>query len=296
MALSIPCNTTRLVTVDEYVDHVRSSIDFRDMDSVAASAPMLRGLANDRELVARQLNQRIENYLSDGALPTAQALFLGGGKDFYIRAAVWPAISDMASGRTYQDQFAYNLAHDHNFSFLTVNYLGPGYETEIYEYDYDKVEGRIGETVDLRFLEKVRFGTGSVMLYRANRDVHVQYAPTELTITLNLMVAPSDIRIRDQFYFDLTSRTIAGYPPEIAASSRASLLNIARFLGNADTPQLLSDIATRHPCRRTRLTAFEAWARQRPADSESIWAKAVDDPAPLVVNAARRRLRDLEKA
>jgi hypothetical protein len=257
---------------------------------------MLRGLANDRELVVRELNQRIEGYLASGSIPSAQALLLGRGNDFYVRAAIWPAISDMASGRTYQDQFAYNLAHDHNFSFLTVNYLGPGYETEIYEYDYDKVEGRIGEAVDLRFLEKVRFGTGAVMLYQASRDVHVQYAPTELTITLNLMIAPPDIRIRDQFYFDLTSRTIAAYPPEIAASARASLLTLAGFLGNGDTQQLLSDVAGQHPCRRTRLTAFEALARQRPMDSESIWKTASGDAAPLVSNTARRHLTEMEKA
>jgi hypothetical protein len=296
MALTIPCNTTNVVSVQEYMEHVRAKVDLRDADSVAASAPMLRALANDRELVVRELNQRIENYLTDGAIPSAQALLLGSGSDFYIRAAIWPAISDMASGRTYQDQFAYNLAHDHNFSFMTVNYLGPGYETEIYEYDYENVEGYIGEAVDLRFLEKVRFVTGTAMLYRASRDVHVQYAPTELTITLNLMIAHPDVRIRDQFYFDLSNRTIAAYPPEIAASSRSSLLNLAGFLGDGNTPQLLSDLAVQHPCRRTRLTAFEAWARQRPMDSGEIWGKACADSAPLVANAARRHLQKLEKS
>lgn len=296
MALTIPANVTRVASVEEYMEHVRTKVDLRDMDSVAASAQMLRALANDRELVVRELNRRIENYLVDGAIPSAQALLLGRGSDYYVRAAIWPAMSDMASGRAYQDQFAYNLAHDHNFSFLTVNYLGPGYETELYEYDYEKVEGRIGETVDLRFLEKVRFGTGTVMLYRVNKDVHVQYAPTELTITLNLMIAPPDIRFRDQFYFDLTSRTIAAHPPEIAASSRASLLRLAGFLGNGDSQQLLSDIATKHPCRRTRLTAFDAWARRAPEDSSAIWGKAAADESRLVANSARARLNALERS
>jgi hypothetical protein len=296
MALVIPCNTNRIVSVDEYLDHVRAKVDLRDTDSLAASAPMLRGLANDRDLVVRELNRRIENYLANGAIPSAQALLLGRGTDFYVRASIWPAISDMASGRAYQDQFAYNLAHDHNFSFMTVNYLGPGYETEIYEYDHDRVEGYIGETVDLRFLEKVRFGTGTVMLYRASRDAHVQYAPAELTITLNLMVAHPEVRLRDQFFFDLTSRTIASYPPEIATSSRSALLNLAGYLGDGDTQQLLSDVATQHPCRRTRLTAFDSWSRQRPADSAAIWERASRDAAPLVAHTARKRLSELASA
>lgn len=295
MALIIHNNTNRVASIEEYLDYVRANVNLRDSDSLSESATMLRALANDRELVVRELNRRIENYLADGAIPSAQALLLGRGNGFYVRASIWPAISDMASGRAYQDQFAYNLAHDHNFSFMTVNYLGSGYETEIYEYDYERVEGYVGEPVDLHFLEKVRFGTGMVMLYRANRDVHVQYAPTELTITLNLMVVHPEVRIRDQFYFDLASRTIASFPPEIGSSSRVALLNLAGHLGDADTQQLLSDLATSHPCRRTRLSAFDAWARQRPMDSAAIWEKASRDSALLIAHAARKRLRELEK-
>jgi hypothetical protein len=294
MALTIPCQTTRVASVGEYLEHMRTQVDLRDVQSVAQSAPMLRALANDRELVVRELNSRIENYFSDGMIPSAQSLLLARDNDFYVRANIWPAISDMASGRAYQDQFAYNLAHDHNFTFMTVNYLGPGYETEVYEYDYEKVQGYVGEPVDLRFLEKTRFGTGMAMLYRASRDVHVQYAPTELTITLNLMIAHPEVRVRDQFFFDLTSRTISAYPPELAGSSRVALLHLAGHLGDGDTHQLLSDLAAKHPCRRTRLTAYEAWSRQQPAASASIWEKATNDPAPLVANAGRQRLKKLD--
>jgi hypothetical protein len=293
MTVSIACQTTKAVSLQEYVEHVRAKVDLHDDESIAASAPMLRALANDRELVVRELNRRIENFFADGAMPSAQSLLLARDDDFYVRANIWPAISDMASGRAYQDQFAYNLAHDHNFSFMTVNYLGPGYETEIYEYDYDKVQGYIGEPVDLRFLEKVRFGTGMVMLYRANRDVHVQYAPTELTITLNLMIARPEVRIRDQFFFDLATRTISSYPPEIAASSRSLVVRLAGHLGDDNTRQLLNDIAVQHPCRRTRLSAYEALSRRRELSSAAVWEKATEDPAPLVANAARRHLKAL---
>jgi len=296
MALSIPCSPTRAVTIEDYLEHVRSDVDVRDVDSIAGSASMLRALANDRSLVISELNSRIENYFTEGALPSAQALLLGKGEGFYVRASIWPAIADMASGRAYQDQFSYNLAHDHNFSFLTVNYLGPGYETEIYEYDPDKVQGYVGESVDLRFLEKVRFGTGVAMLYRANRDVHVQYPPTELTITLNLMIADRDYRVRDQYFFDLASRTIAGYPHELPSSARTSLLTIAGHIGNANTVEMLSDLAAQHPCRRTRLAAYEALGRQQPDDAIGIWERAAADDAPLVSKEAQKRLRQFERA
>jgi hypothetical protein len=295
MALTIPCTTSDAVSIGDYLDHVRSKVDLRDPDSLAASAPMLRALANDRSLVVSELNRRIEDYFANVPVPSAQTLMLGRGENFYVRANIWPAIGDMANGRAYQDQFAYNIAHDHNFSFLTVSYLGPGYETELYEYEYDKVEGYVGEPVDVRFVRKAKFGTGTVMLYRASRDVHVQYAPEELTITLNLMVALPESRTRDQFYFDLATKTISGYPNELQASVRASFVRLAGHAGDANTAQLLSDLAARHSCRRTRLTAFEALCRRQPGSAAEIWRKAAADPAPLVANAARRHLREFER-
>ena len=295
MALTIPCTSTSAVSVVDYVQHIERRVDLGDVDSIAASAPMLRALANDRTLVVKKLNERIENALSGGIINSAQALLLARGTNFYVRANIWPAISDLANGRAYQDQFAYNFAHDHNYTFMTVGYLGPGYETEIYEYDYDRVEGYVGEAVDLRFLEKVKFAAGMVMLYRASRDLHIQYAPEELTITLNLMVSLPEVRLKEQYYFDVIKRVISSYPNELQATGRASFVNLAGFVGDENTRDLLSDLAQKHPCRRTRLMAFTALCRQDPKQEEEVWRKATQDPALLVVNAARRRLQRLER-
>lgn len=293
MALTLPSQTTEILGIDDYIAEIEARVALDDPESLAASAPLLRALANDRTLVLNALNKQVENTFRSGVIPSAQSLFLGEGRNFFVRANIWPSTADVAAGRVYQDQFAYNIAHDHNFTFMTVSYLGPGYETDIYEYDYEKVEGTIGEPVELRFLEKVKFARGMVMLYRANRDAHIQYPPQELTITLNLMVADPALSGRDQFYFDLERRVISGYPAEQDSSKRVSVVAMAGVLGNGDTRQLLEDLAQRHPCRRTRLTAFEALVQQAPADAAGIWARATADPAMLVASAARRNLKAL---
>lgn len=293
MALTIPCSTTKIVSVDDYLEHIRTSVDLHDMDSIAASAPALRALSNDRNLIVQKLNERIELLFAG---ESSAQLLLGGGENFYIRANIWPAMAEMANSRTYQDQFAYNFAHDHNFTFMTVNYLGPGYTTEIYEYDYEKVEGYIGENVELEFLEKVTFGPGVVMLYRAGRDVHIQFPPQELTITLNLMISLPEVRIRDQYCFDVAKKTITAYPNVLLTAARASLVKVAGYVGDSNTVQLLSDLASSHPCRRTRLTAFEALGRQQPNEVARIWNQACSDPSDLVSNTARRKLRELDSA
>jgi hypothetical protein len=291
MALTIPCNTTKAIGLDEFIEHIETEIDLNDVDSLAGAASLLRALANDRALVVKELNNLLLNPKASLRWSTVQSIVLGQGDGFYVRANIWPANSDMANARAYQSQIAYNLAHDHNFTFLTVTHLGPGYETEIYEYDYDRTEGYVGEPVELRFLQKTRFTTGSVMLYRASRDAHVQYPPAELTITLNLMLATT--QPRDQYHFDLNSRTITAVG-DPAASGRLSLLRLAGLIGDGDSEALLDKIATSHPCRQTRLGAFESLGQRNPAVIASVWEKATKDREAVVANTAKKRLRELE--
>lgn len=288
MARNIPCVTDAQVSIDEYVSYVASKVDLRDTESLIESAPLLRSLANDRYLVVKELNRRLEAAMDGAEVASAQTLALGKGKGFYVRANIWPAISDMATGRAYQDQFAYNLAHDHNFSFLTTCHLGPGYDTELYEYDRNKVQGFVGENVELRFVEKIRFGSGSVMLYEESKDVHIQYPPPELTVTINLMVAPPEFR--DQYHFDMSKRTVVS-AMDVLAMQRTSFVRIAAAAGDAETMQLLSDLAQSHPCRRTRLATYYALAKRQPANAFSIWEGAARDASALVSEAAKKELQ-----
>jgi hypothetical protein len=290
MALTLTCNTDRVVSLDEFIDHVHSHVDLRDQDSIAAAAPMFRGLANDRGLVVSRINQQVKERFRSRTVASAQAIFLGSGREFYLRANVWPSHADIASGRVYQDQFSYNLWHDHNYNFMTVGYHGPGYVTEIHEYDHDKLEGFPGEKVEFRFLERTLFGPGMVMLYRASRDVHIQLPPEDLSVSLNFMISTPDVRTRDQYFFDMDSSTLADYPAELDGSRRVSVLQMAAHVGNEDTRQLLDDLARSHPCRRTRLAAWEAQAQLRPGDAARIWGTAARDREPLVSQSAAGHL------
>lgn len=292
MALTIPCSTTKVIGIDEFMQYVESEVDLEDIESLASSALMLRALANDKALVVRELNNLLMTPKPTSRWSTIHSVALGKADGFYVRANIWPTNDDMTNARPYQSQIAYSLAHDHNFTFLTVTHLGPGYETEIYEYDYDKTEGYVGEPVDLQFLQKTKFTTGSVMLYRGSRDAHVQYPPSELTITLNLMVE-SRTR-RDQYHFDLATRTISSVG-DPGAVGRVSLLTLAGLMGDGNSEDLLDQIATTHPCRQTRLAAFQSLSQRKPAAQEQIWEKAAGDREALVANAGRRKLRTLNR-
>src|SRR3546814_20111803 len=101
---------------------------------------------------------------------------------YVFRSKFWPGPRDSCFKSSGSSPFFYHVPHDHNFSFLTVGYLGPGYWSEYYEYEYDKVVGYPGEAVDLRFVERSRLEEGKVILYRAHRDLPTQLPADEMSV------------------------------------------------------------------------------------------------------------------
>lgn len=296
MARTIETRTEDVVSIEEFIDFVHTQVDLLDLDSIQTAAPLLRGMANDRQLVVSRLNRQALNLFRSEAVPSAQVIYLGEGRNFYLRANIWPSLSDLSSGRVYQDQFSYNLTHDHNYSFMTVGYHGPGYITEMYEYDNSAVTGKLGEPVVLRFVERIHFRTGMVMLYEASRDAHTQLPPEDMSISLNFMIATPNVRLRDQYFFDLERGVLLDYPVQADGSRRVSVIRMAADVGDENTQQLLSDLAAAHPCRRTRLAAYEGLAKLRPQDAESMWSKASSDSQALVADAARSNLDALNRS
>jgi hypothetical protein len=111
-----------------------------------------------------------------------------------------------------------------------------------------------------------------------------------MTITLNLIVAPPDLKLREQYEFDLNTRTISRLPLELEASRRIAFVRMAAQLGDGNTADLLHGLARRHPCRRTRLTAWQALSALKPAEAGRFWTEATADATPLVAKHARRML------
>src|SRR5579884_2565752 len=148
MALTLNSETSSVTSLEDYTEHIRHHVDVRDLDSVCDSANQLKALANNRDFLVEHLNRELLDWRNCQLTNsyTAQTLLLGGGRDFLSRANIWmPPARDAAAREDQNRLFFYEIPHDHNFSFLTVGYFGPGYETTIYEYDSSGVQGEIGE-------------------------------------------------------------------------------------------------------------------------------------------------------
>jgi hypothetical protein len=287
------------IDLADLVDQLDSnSFNPKDEDEFAAWGPALKRLANNRDFLAdvmlAELKQRCDAQVQ-GNQYGAPVIMLHRSDRYFIRANMWPAEADTLVRQSGTDPFFYHVPHDHNFSFLTVGYFGPGYWSDYYEYDYERVTGYIGEAVELRLVERSRLEEGKVMLYRAHKDVHLQLPADSLSVSLNIVETSPCTAFRDQYRFDIGTSTVAGI---MTRTSLEPLLLLAAHHGGGNGVDLLEDFAARHPSDRVRWSALKALAGTA-GDLDGRIAtleRGTRDASPLVAQMARAMIAKLEQS
>lgn len=237
-----------------------SGVDLADEASVAHCTALLAGLQRNRGFLADRVIAALKASYADQLeinRYSAQVFLLHrGARGFYLRANLWPAATDAVTAASGAQAFSYGVPHDHNFSFLTAGYFGPGYVSDYYDYDPEGVDGRLGEPLNLQFVERSRLDEGKMMLYRAHRDIHSQLPPESLSVSLNIMDEGEHVPWRDQYIVDLEAGTIARRP---TLTSGEMLLRCAVHL--TDNGKDIADhFAKAHPVPRVRANAIAALA------------------------------------
>ncbi len=257
----IACNETDAIGFEDFIAALdEADCDFEDEDAFAALAPLLKRLANNRDFLGDRIVRELENRCAGQAGTneySTQVVMLHRAKNYFIRANFWPSERESLVRMSGTAPFFYGVPHDHNFSFLTVGYFGPGYWSDYYEYDYDTVTGYPGEAVDLRFVKRARLEEGQLMLYRAHRDVHLQWPADRLSVSLNIMESAGAIGWRDQYRFDVERGEIAEL---LGTMPSETLMQLAAHLGGGAGEGLLTDFAAHHPSDRIRFAAMAARA------------------------------------
>lgn len=298
MAETFLLDSTDSLTIDEYVSEVRENIDFRDIDSIRASAPAFRSFLNNPVLLTDIVNAELTGLIQgDINNPyTGQTFILAAHKQFMVRANVWvppavdPRIADLDVSRHY---YSYLMPHDHNFTFMTGGYAGSGYETTIYEYDHARVSGHIGEAVDVRFLEKTSLPRGKIMLYRGSTDIHTQEHPVELSVSINLLVSRPDEQAKTQYRFDMdeSGARLSGYVGS-GASGNVTLCDFASLVGDEHTAGLLDAVSQSHRSVRVRAQSYLALTRLEPRSRAAILERASLDEHSYVRDFAAELWRN----
>lgn len=267
-------------------------------ESILGGARWLRRLGNNREFLGDMLLDELKRGIKAAEEASdygPQVVMLSTlGSEFYMRANFWPSADEHMFRASGKSAFSYELPHDHNFDFLTLGYFGPGYSSDYWEYDYDKVAGGVGEKAGLRFIERSTLTPGKLMHYRAHQDVHSQLPPESLSVSINIMHAGGAQGWLDQYKFDVEKDVISGV---ISAGGTETFLRVAVGLGGPEAHDLAEHFAASHPSDRMRLVALEAQAGVlRPYEQDDLWRRAENSGSRLVAMEATRLRRELELA
>jgi hypothetical protein len=178
-----------------------------DLDFPARAATILVGLYNNRRLLPAFLGAVLANdghamFYSPQSFYIGTGAFADGGR-FVLRGNVWFPPSFHDDIQALEDSvYSYDNCHDHNFDFYTVGYAGPGYLTDLYEYDAATMSGVVGEKVALRSAGTVTLSPGKVLHFRKGVDIHMQRYPASLSVSVNLLIHDDAHYERGQYEFD----------------------------------------------------------------------------------------------
>ena len=288
----------RVASLAEACDGLAAiGVDFDDAERLDNAALWLRRLGNDKQflgdVLVTELARRHREDVLDSSYGPQVVMLAPPNVNFFIRANRCPSPDEhmlRASGGT---SFVYGLPHDHNFSFLTLGYFGPGYWSDYYEYDYGAVIGYAGEAVpSLRFIERSRLEEGKLMLYRAHHDVHAQLPADSLSVSLNIMHTAGAQGWLDQYRFDLDQQRIGAI---VSGGPSEAFMRIAVGLGGQEAFDLADRFARGHPSDRMRLACWDALAGAAGdvAARDALWRRAEQAGSRLVAMEAKARRSEL---
>lgn len=288
---------TATATVAECYDEIATQgFDPGDEESLSHAACQLRRLGNNREflgdILLGQLAARHREDDSSSSYGPQSLVISRTDQGFFIRANIWPSKQEAMMRASGDASFVYGLPHDHNFSFLTHGYFGPGYWSDYYEFDYEALAGYRGEPAGLRFVERARLEPDKLMLYRAHVDVHAQLAPDALSVSLNIMHATGAQGWLDQYSFDTEANTVASV---LGHGASEAFIRVAVGLGGEEAKDLAHRFARHHPSDRMRLHALDALASIAPdaASRDALWGEAEGMGSRMVAMEAKARRAEL---
>jgi hypothetical protein len=251
-------DTDEAIRLDTFFDNIAAiTLPRFSSEYVDACARELGRLGNNRELVWQHLSGGLAGW--GRSLSPPQSFILGISRGFMVRANIWlpPKLTGSAADAYYKRIYSYDLAHNHDFHFLTVGYYGPGYETDLYQANADALRGEPGEAVQLSSHQREQLTPGRVIYFKAYDDVHIQHEPAELSVSLNLLFT-GERRVRDQLVFDVEKAKVIG-PPTAGVSGRwRGAVGMSALVGNERTWQLLEEIAATDKNPRMRESALQA--------------------------------------
>ncbi len=242
--------SNKSLELKEFIEIANSKIQFDNIDSLLSIKDELLMLGNNRSFFINYLNQELKDNLTGFQSENSyneQSFLLHNTDDYYIRATYWPMLSENSIIKDSQNQvFSYNYAHDHNFALLTTGYKGEGYWTKIWQYDYDKTIGYVGEDVELNFSIHTNLCEKKAIFYEPSKDIHIQLPPnTEDSLAINVILKSYNQFNMKQYEFDIPNQKISGLIKG-STESKFGIIDLASKFGDDETKNFLMELSKKH--------------------------------------------------
>lgn len=273
MAVTINEISTDRITPEEFLEWAIENVDPTDDESMISASERLCALSNNRDFIVEKMRQQMlllasghSDHISS-TQGTVHAAGMGDKGNFVVRSGIWtPPLTTNSRSKKVQDKvLSFVTPHDHNFSLLTIGYYGPGYETVIHEYDHDTIVGENDEPISIKYLETTTLSKGKILYFRPCRDIHSQFHPVDLSISLNLIGQPPDITSIPQYEFDVEKQRIKGLLPGTSVIDLLVPFKIIDCLGgDPNMIGIISDLARKHESNHVRGAAYKTLAKLWP--------------------------------
>jgi hypothetical protein len=154
---------------------------------VSGLVEKLMGVVKNKQQILKFIEEDIGKYQlkSYDNFYGENAIIIHKSNNYMLRLVVWQAkgLVDEYSSKV----FAEDLFHNHNFQILTVGVWGPGYGTTMYSIEDEVKNYEPGDNISLVHEGSFTLEPGSVLFMDEYRDLHIQYLPNEVSVSLNII-------------------------------------------------------------------------------------------------------------
>jgi hypothetical protein len=254
MPIEVRVESSEMIDLREFRRRVFSKVDPSDPATLMSVCKDIAALASNRNLLLEVIGRDLASWREHSfSMYSAQSCILDRFGPFTVRVNLWPANARTSGERS---ALSYHSYHDHNFSFVTTNFYGPGYNTDLIERDACGSLLHVGDVVKMCRRGERRLEEGTVVIYRKGVDIHAQIPPVSASASLNLIMSDEDVLFGDQFYYDPASSRVIGLVENVVGK-RMSLIELGRYITGPASTDALRNVAEWCPCRRSSDVAVE---------------------------------------
>ncbi|WGL58647.1 hypothetical protein QEJ31_08875 [Pigmentibacter sp. JX0631] len=279
MSIKFDIKTEKSITYEDFLEFIQTNkLNFSNIENLKSCSIKLKELYNNRNFLSNYIINELKNYnnIQENNKYTAQVIILTSNKDFMIRANIWsPSPNNLSEIK----MNAYDIYHDHNFDLLTLGYFGSGYETYLYDYDYNSINGYNKEYVNIRFKEKYQLKEGHILFLEKSRDIHLQCKPRDLSVSINVIPRNMENEKNSQFEFDLSNSSIKRVLNHQTANS---LIEICSYFNDDNIFDLVQTISRKSPIPNIRLQSFKALMKMDKSKRKEVLIDIKNDSNKLI--------------